>query len=46
MMTKVIALGLGVHDPDGDVLLDELPPHDIATAIAAAAIAPATSVLT
>jgi hypothetical protein len=46
MMTKVVGLELGVHVPDGDVpVLDELPPHAAASAIALAMIVPPTNIL-
>src|SRR3954464_5057894 len=45
MMTSVFVFVLGVHDPDGDVL-DELPPHDMATAATVMAAAAATSEFT
>jgi hypothetical protein len=46
MMTNVVGLELGVHDPDGDVLLlDELLPHAATIAIAAAIAVLPTSIL-
>jgi len=46
MMTNVVGLELGVHDPLGPVLLDDEPLQDMAAAIAAAAIRPPATLLT
>jgi hypothetical protein len=46
MITKVVGLELGVHPVVGDVLLlDVLPPHDAASAIATAMAVPTTNIL-
>jgi hypothetical protein len=49
MMTSVFALALGVHPTVGDVgdgLGEELPPHEMAAAMAVAVTAPAIRSLT
>jgi hypothetical protein len=46
MMTIVVGLELGVHEPVGPVPGDDEPPHDVAAMIAAAVITPAVTLLT
>jgi hypothetical protein len=46
MMTKVLGFALGVHEAEGAVLGDALPPHEMAMATAAAAKAPAARCFT